>query len=591
MSRSKEDKRAIALELEGFRFDTPYGKEVGRFVRHGIGIHHGGLLPKYRRLVERVAQRGLLKVISGTDTLGVGVNIPIRTVLFTRLYKFDGSGSKILGVRDFLQIAGRAGRKGFDELGTVVALAPEHVADNLLLEEKAKADPSKKKKLVRRKPPTKGYVHWDRGTFDKLVGGTPEPLVSRFEVSHAMLVNVLSRHQGGCTAMKALIRRCHDRPAQQRLHGRRAIQLMRGLLRSRVVEIVERQDGQPPAVRINADLQQGFSLNHALSLYLVETLALLDPERDHYALDVLSLVEAILENPDFLLDRQLDRIKRERLAELKAEGVEYDDRMEELAKLEYPKPNREFIYATFDDFALRHPWVGPECIRPKGVARELYEQYHGFSEAVREYAIERSEGLLLRYMADVYRTLIQNVPESAWNEAVDDLIAYVHGFVRGVDSSLLDEWEQLRDPDYLPRRLAAPEAAAPERPPTLSTDLRAFTVLVRNHVFMLVRALARRQYEAAAELVVAPPDERAWTGKALERAFEPYYEDHSAIRFDAAARGTQYTLVDRGDERLWRVTQKLADPEGYDDWSLGMRVDLDRADEAGAPVVELERIG
>jgi hypothetical protein len=585
---SKDEKRAIGELLRGFRFDTPYGKEVQRFVRHGIGIHHGGLLPKYRRLVERIAQHGLLKVIAGTDTLGVGVNIPIRTVLLSRLCKFDGEKSKILSVRELQQIAGRAGRKGFDERGTVVALAPEHVAENLLLEEKAKADPSKKKKLVRRKPPLKGYVHWDRGTFERLVHGTPEPLLSRFGVTHSMLVQVLSRPQGGCRALKQLIRSCHDRPAQQRIHGRTAIQLLRSLLRARVVEMVPADAGEEPSFRINEDLQRGFSLNHALSLYLVDTLRLLDPERDCYCLDVLSLVEAILENPTPILDRQLDRLKRERLAELKAQGVEYDDRMEELEKLEYPRPNAEFIYGTFNEFALRHPWVGPEHIRPKGVARELYEQYLGFDEAVREYGIERSEGLLLRYLGDVYRTLVQNVPESAWTDEVDDMIAYLHGIVRGVDSSLIDEWEKLRDPSYLPE---ASEPAPTERERTLTDDLRGFTVLLRNKVFALIRALARRDYAAAAELVEGPADAPSWSAAGLEQALAPFYDDHSAIRFDPRARGTEHTVVDRSNPERWQLEQKLCDPDEHNDWLLTVTVDLARAREAGAPVLMLRRVG
>src|SRR6185503_1788464 len=148
---TKEQKRAIHAALEGVRFDSPYGKEIARFVRHGIGLHHAGLLPKYRLLVEKLAQRGHLKIICGTDTLGVGVNIPIRTVLFTKLCKYDGEKTAVLSVRDFQQISGRAGRKGFDTQGSVVCQAPEHVIENLRMEAKAAGDPVKKKKIVRRK--------------------------------------------------------------------------------------------------------------------------------------------------------------------------------------------------------------------------------------------------------------------------------------------------------------------------------------------------------------------------------------------------------------------------------------------------------
>jgi len=469
-------------------------------------------------------------------------------------------------------------------------LAPEHVAENLLLEEKAKADPSKKRKLVRRKPPTKGYVHWDRGTFAKLVGGTPEPLVSRFQVSHAMLVHVLSREQGGCAAMKQIIQSCHDRPAQQRLHGRMAIQMLRSLLRARVVEMLPGYNGHGPKFSISEDLQRGFSLNHTLSLYLVDTIRLLDPERDCYCLDVLSLVEAILEDPSYILDRQLDRIKRAKLAELKADGVEYEQRMEELDKLEYPRPNSDFIYGTFNAFSAKHPWIALEHIRPKGVARELYEQYLGFNEAVTEYELDRSEGLLLRYLSDVYKTLVQNVPESAWTEEVDDMIAYFHGIVRGVDSSLIDEWEKLRDPSYLPEPTKAePPPIARERP--IIEDLRAFTVLVRNRVFALVRALAKRDYAAAPAFVEAPPDTPGWTAERFEAALAPFYEDHSAICFDPRSRGTEHTLVDRSHPRRWDIKQKLVDPEEHNDWVLDVSVDLERSVAADEPVLVLRYIG
>ncbi|MBW2527760.1 MAG: DUF3516 domain-containing protein [Deltaproteobacteria bacterium] len=586
---SKEDKRAIGAALAGYRFDTPYAKDVQRFARHGIGIHHGGLLPKYRRLVERLAQRGHLKVISGTDTLGVGVNVPIRTVVLTRLCKFDGEKTKILSVREFLQICGRAGRKGYDDRGSVVVQAPPHVAENLKLEQKAQGESGKKKKIVRKKPPTKGYVHWDRGTFDKLRTGTPEPLESRFAVSHALLVNVLSRPEDGCAAVKRLIRSCHDRPALQRIHGRTALSMFRALLDANIVELVDDEGGRK-RVEINADLQRDFSLNYTLSLYVVDTLRLLDPERPSYATDVLSLVEAILENPTILLLRQLDRIKRERLAELKAEGVEYEDRIAELDAIEHPKPNRDFIYGTFNEFAAKHPWIGPENIRPKGFARELFDHYLGFNEAVRDFGLERAEGTLLRYLTEVYKALVQNVPEWARTDEVDDLIGYFHDTIYGVDASLLDEWEKLRDPDYEPAP-PTPQEQEPERPPSITDDVRTFTVLVRNHVFSIVRSLAQRDYEAAAALVEPPPDEPPWTGDRFAAILAPYYEDHETIRFDSRARGTEHTILDRSSDTAWTVIQKLVDPDEHNDWMLDLTVDLERSRQAAAPVLILHKLG
>ncbi|WP_131769829.1 DEAD/DEAH box helicase, partial [Candidatus Protofrankia californiensis] len=117
---SRAEKDAIAKTIGGFRFTAGFGRTLSRLVRHGIGVHHAGMLPKYRRLVELLAQEGLLKIICGTDTLGVGINVPIRTVVFTALSKYDGTRTRHLGAREFHQIAGRAGRAGYDTVGTVV---------------------------------------------------------------------------------------------------------------------------------------------------------------------------------------------------------------------------------------------------------------------------------------------------------------------------------------------------------------------------------------------------------------------------------------------------------------------------------------
>src|SRR4051812_32225963 len=206
---TREEKAAIAQALEGFKFSSPYGPEIRKWLRHGIGLHHAGLLPKYRVLVEQLAQRGLLKVICGTDTLGVGINVPIRTVLFTQLCKFSGQKTAILSARDFHQITGRAGRKGYDDCGWVVAQAPAHAIENLQLEQKQAAGG---KKFVKRKPPEKNYVNWDKQTFNRLIAAAPERLTSQFKVTHGMLLNVLSRPGDGCQAMQQLIARCHEPP-------------------------------------------------------------------------------------------------------------------------------------------------------------------------------------------------------------------------------------------------------------------------------------------------------------------------------------------------------------------------------------------
>ncbi len=590
----KEEKRAIAKALEGFRFDTPYGKELSRFVRHGIGIHHGGMLPKYRRLVERLAKGGHLKVISGTDTLGVGVNIPIRSVVLTKLCKFDGDKTRILSVREFKQICGRAGRRGYDDHGTIVVQAPEHVVENKKLEQKALGDPGKKRKLVKKKAPLKGYTHWTKDTFDKLVGGHPEPLRSRFRVSHAMLLNVLSREEGGCAAMKRLLYDCHERDAVKHQQAKIAIQMFRSLVEADIVSLEPIPGHLRRHARVNVDLQREFSLNYSLSIFVVEVLRLLDDAAPTYPLDVLSLVEAILEDPTVILRKQLDHIKRDAVAKMKADGMEYDERMAELDKLDYPKPNAAFIFGAFDEFRQRHPWIGEDDIRPKGVASELYESAQDLHAFVIDYKLERSEGAVLRYFSDVFKALVQTVPSWALTDEVEDMIDFFGGVVRGVDSSLLDEWERMRDGDH------APPVAEQRDEEVLvvgrrgvTSDERSFTVLVRNAAFRVVRGLATGDFAAAARELETPADEAPWSPERLAATLEPFFEDHAAIRTDPRARGTEHTTIDRldGERPRWRVRQKLVDPDEHNDWMLELEIDLDASDEAARPVMTLRHLG
>ncbi len=582
---TKEEKKRIQEALVGARFDSPYGKEVQKLLRHGIGLHHAGLLPKYRLIAEKLAQKGHLKLICGTDTLGVGVNIPIRTVLFTKLCKFDGEKTGILSVRDFQQISGRAGRKGFDERGSVVVQAPEHVIENLRMDAKAAGDPAKKRKIVRRKPPDKGFVHWDRSTFDRLCTSSPEPLVSRFQVTHGLLLNVLERPDGGCKAMVRLVRDCHDNPHQKREHRKHGLLLYHSLLDAKVIEFVDRDDGAGKRLQVHADLQEDFSLNHALSLYLLDTITLLDPESPEYPLQLLSLVESILENPDLVLMKQLDRLKTEKIAELKAAGVEYDERMAELEKLEYPKPHREFIYGSFDTFSAKHPWVGHENIRPKSVAREMYETFMSFAEYVKEYDLQRAEGLVLRYLSEVYKALVQTVPDPAKDEGVHEIITYLGAIVRQVDSSLLDEWERMKDPTAI----LAPKAerAAPEAW-DVTRDPKAFTVLIRNEMYQLLRTLSWRNYEAAAELL--PGGEAPLRPSEIEAMMAPFHAEHGAIRLDPQARSPKNTMIVQG-QHAWEVKQILCDAEDDNDWVIECSIDLARSREESKPVLRLLRIG
>jgi superfamily II RNA helicase len=572
---TKDEKRAILAELEGVRFGaSPYGKEVARFVKHGIGVHHAGLLPKYRRLVERLAQKGLLKIVSGTDTLGVGINVPIRTVLLTQLCKYDGEKTALLSAREFHQIAGRAGRKGFDDRGSVVVQAPEHVIENLRMEQKAGGDKAKLRKIVRKKPPEHGYVHWDRAVFERLVAARPEPLESRFRLSHGMLLQILAGPEGGCRQVGRIVYRSHEPRARKRQHARTALQMFESLEKTGIIAV---EDGRP---RVHADLQEDFSLHHALSLWLVEAVGLLDRSSPTYALDVLTLVEAVLEDPEVVLRAQVDKLKQRRLAELKAAGVEYDERMAELEKIEHPKPLEELVRAAFESYAERHPWVGSD-IRPKCVAREIVEGLSSFSAYVKEYGLSRSEGLLLRYLSDAYKTLVQTVPEPDKTPEVREVEQFLRTIVRQADSTLLDEWEAMRAGTPRPFEHEGDEAAHLD----VTSDERAFAVLVRNEAFALVRALAARDWASASELAG-----EGWPPRRLEQALAPYFEEHGELRTDPEARGPRCFSLEKL-QNAWIVRQTLLDPDGAGEWTFDAKVDLARSREEGRPVLALERVG
>jgi superfamily II RNA helicase len=585
---SREEKDRIADTIGEFRFGPGFGRSLSRYVRHGIGVHHAGMLPKYRRLVERLAQDGMLKVICGTDTLGVGINVPIRTVLFTQLCKYDGVSSRLLTAREFHQIAGRAGRAGYDTQGTVWAQAPEHVIENERALAKAGDDKKKQRKVVRKKPPTRGYVPWSEDTFEKLIASPPEPLTSSFVVSHSMLLNVLDRPGDGCGAMRALLVDNHEPRPAQRQHVRRAISIYRSMRDSGVVEVLDEPDDEDRLVRVTVELQSDFALNQPLSPFVLEAVPRLDREADTYPLDVLSIVESVLENPGVILAAQLDRLRGELVARLKSEGVEYDQRMEELDLLEYPKPLRDFTYDLFNAYATRHPWVADHNISPKSVARELFERAMTFHDYVAHYGLARSEGLLLRYLSDAYKGLVQNVPEEAKSDEVYDLTEWLGETVRQVDSSLLEEWEQLQHPEELlgePVMAPVPTDQVGAARDVVTANDRAFRVMVRNEAFRWVELLARRAY---AELVEREASGE-WRLESVAEAMAPYWAEHAGIDIGPDARSAPRFRLDTTG-RSWRVRQTLLDPEGYGDWTLGATVDLDASDEEGAPVMSLVAI-
>ncbi|MFO0612693.1 MAG: DUF3516 domain-containing protein [Polyangiaceae bacterium] len=585
---SKEQKRAIAEALDGSRWDSPYGKEIQRFVRHGIGLHHAGLLPKYRLTVEKLAQEGLLKVICGTDTLGVGVNIPIRTVLFTKLCKFDGEKTALLTVREFQQIAGRAGRKGFDDRGSVVAQAPEHVIENIKIDSKKNSDPKKYKKLQRAKPPDRGYVHWDKATFERLVSSKAEPLVARFQIHHGMLVDLLENpttgKHGGYGAFLDLIDKAHVTPREKKDMRKLAPVLFRSLRGAGLVTLVPREGRAGMRAILATGLQRDFSVMHALALYLVELCEALFAsmnDNPNYALDVVSAVEAIVESPRAILEKQTDKLKSEKLAELKAAGVEYEERMKELEKVEHPKPNAEMMYATFNAFAEKHPWVARENVRPKSIARDMYERQATFDELVREWDLARIEGVLLRYLTEIVKTLDQTVPDGFKDETLRDVAEFLRIEVRSVDSSLLDEWEdrQLGGARDRPER--------PQRRRGLADDPKALSVRVRRDLHKLVRVLGAKDWQGIADCI---HPESELDAKAIEAAAKAFFESHGVWVTGVEARRTDLTRIESIGDALYRATQTLVDEEGPSDAVIECVVDVTEEPLDHEPLIRVSRI-
>ena len=573
---TRAEKEKIAALIGRFRFTAGFGKTLSRLVRHGIGVHHAGMLPKYRRLVEQLAQAGLLKVICGTDTLGVGINVPIRTVVFTALSKYDGVKNRHLKAREFHQIAGRAGRAGYDTVGTVVVQAPEHVVENERALAKAGADPKKQRKVVRRKP-APGFVSWGEATFERLVAAEPEPLTSSFQVSHAMLLNVVARPGDAFAAMRHLLTDNHeDRPAQRR-HILRAIAIYRALLAAGVVERLPSPDADGRTVRLTVDLQLDFALNQPLSPFALAAIELLDRDSPSYPLDVVSVIESTLEDPRPVLSAQQFKARGEAVAQMKADGLDYDERMALLEDVTYPKPLADTLDAAYELYRRGHPWVADHELSPKSVARDLFERAMTFADYIGFYNLARSEGLVLRYLADAYKALRQTVPDEAKTEELTDLVEWLGELVRQVDSSLLDEWEKLRNP--------AEQTISQEGPPPVTFNARAFRVLVRNALFRRVELAARGRYDLLGELDASA----GWEADAWAAALEPYFDEHDEIGTGPNARGPALLIIDEQPDR-WVVRQIFDDPRGDHDWGISAEVDLAASNEAGTAVVRVTAV-
>ena len=601
---SKEEKAQIAAMIGDFRFASGFGKTLSRLVRHGIGVHHAGMLPKYRRLVETLAQAGLLKVICGTDTLGVGINVPIRTVLFTSLSKYDGKKTRLLQAREFHQIAGRAGRAGFDTVGRVVVQAPEHVIENEKALAKAGEDPKARRKVVKKKPP-EGFIGYGQPTFERLRDSDPEPLTSSFTVTHAMILNVIERPGNAFAALKHLLRDNHEPRDRQRKHVHRAIEIYRALLAGGVVERMAEPDEEGRYVRVTVDLQYDFALNQPLSPFALAAIELLSKEQPaptapqepaapnqpgaaagqaaSYALDVLSVIEATLDDPRQVLSAQQFRARGEAVAAMKAEGIDYETRLELLDDVTWPKPLDELLTAAYEIYRRGHPWVADYELSPKSVVRDMYERAMTFGEYVHFYSLTRSEGIVLRYLADAYRALRQTVPEDAKTEELLDLIEWLGELVRQVDSSLIDEWEKLTHPDD---DAESALAAVKEQPKGVTSNPRAFRVLVRNALFRRVTLVALRRYDQLGDLDGAD----GWRSRDWESALEEYFEEYGEIGTGPDARGPAMLMVTEGP-REWTVRQIFDDPAGDHDWGISAVVDLAASDEEGTAVIRVSAVG
>ena len=576
-SRAQRDE--IATALGGFRFTTNFGKTLSRLVRAGIGVHHAGMLPRYRRLVETLAQRGLLRVICGTDTLGVGINVPIRTVLITALSKYDGTRMRRLSAREFHQVAGRAGRAGFDPYGNVVVLAPEHEIENAQAMKKAGDDPKKRKKVQKKQAP-KGFVSWSEQTFEKIIEADPEPLSPRMQMTTAMLIGVIARGGDVVANVRALVFDNHQPRQEQYALARRALELFRTLRDAELVEVTAAGE-----IRLVVDLQPNFALNQPLSPFALAAFDLLDPDdgpgsvgTGDYALDVVSVVESTLDDPRQILGQQEFKARGEAVGAMKREGIEYDERMELLEQITYPKPLEELLSEAFETFASSQPWVRDFQLSPKSVVRDMYERAMSFAQFVQWYQLGRSEGLVLRYLSDAYRTIRQTVPPEARSEALEDIVEWLGEMVRQVDSSLVDEWETLL------AGLDAPEGEGPVLPPSPASvvrNRRAFTILVRNALFHRVQLAS---LERDADLTALDPD-ADWPA-----ALDDYFDEHDAILVGAAARSPQLCVIDESDPSVWRVEQTIDDPAGHRDWRIRAEVDLAESAEEGEAAVRVTEI-
>jgi superfamily II RNA helicase len=575
---TRAQREAIAAAMAGIKMSRGFGDTLDRLLRNGVGVHHAGMLPRYRRLVERLAGAGLLPVICGTDTLGVGVNIPIRTVLMTALTKFDGSRVRVFTAREFHQLAGRAGRPGFDPDGHVWVQAPDHVVENTKALSRAGDDPKARRKATKAKAP-EGFVHYDEATMQRLIVARPEPLTSRFKVTADLVATVLARPDGP-NALKHLLRTNHDPVAKQRQHKKRAISVYRSLETAGVAERLRDEGGRCMGVRVGSlvegqDERSALRFSAPLMPFAIEVVATLDQADPAYVLDAVSVIEAVLDDPRQILYAQQNAAKAAEIARLKSEGVPYEERIERLDHITWPKPLSELIEACFTPYREHHPWVA-EGPSPKSILREMLEGGDSFSTFVRRYRLERSEGLVLRYLTDAWRTLDRSLPDDAYTEEIEDVIDWLGALIRATDATLLDEWARLAGGPV--HEHVAPDALTVHAGPPA-----AWRTAVRTAVFGWVELLATRQY-------VLLSTRCGWEPDRLAEAMAPYWAEYDSVGIDSEARSASHLTITEEPGR-WVVTQQLVDPADDGEWRIVAAVDLEAAIADGAPTLRLESLG
>ncbi|MCS4484859.1 DUF3516 domain-containing protein [Gleimia sp. 6138-11-ORH1] len=630
---SKRHQEKIKTATAGFKFGKGFGQTLRKLLHHGVGIHHAGMLPRYRLLVERLTQQGLLAAICGTDTLGVGINVPITTVLITSLVKFDGVRQRTLSAREFHQIAGRAGRAGFDEVGWVVVQAPDHVIENRMAALKAGDDPKKLKKLVKKKPP-EGQISWSENTFERLVNASPEALQSQFEITHGMVLNVLANPASvplPSARLWKLATDNHDKPTESNPHLRRLGQIFVSLRKAGVVEVLPSDPAQVSGVdqvhspaelssdrlRLKLDLPESFALNQPLSPFALAAFEVLDPDSDSLALDVVSVVEAVLEDPRPLLFALEREARGEAIEAMKRAGIEYEERMAAVEEVTWPKPLQDLLDPVFQIFRSANPWIGDLELAHKSVVRMMVENAMTFSDVISRYDIAMSEGVLLRYLTDAYRALRQLVPDALRAEMVEQIIDWLGALVRSVDSSLLDEWEALADPaaeraEGLVGDQELAFGADENGVVRLDKNPLVLQQLVRKAVFLRVSRFALDDLDGLvalsdfdgvdtwsedrwADVLDAYWDEYDWLGASTEA--------QAKHRFSFVPNPTAADYLDLGVsagpvletalalEVAWLVSYVFEDPEGDGAWHLVACVDVKASAAANEVVMRLLHVG